>query len=607
MPTPPVVDQEFVVHLFAPLDGPRAQEAYRQVQRVWIACREQLGMTQQIAGLPGSALRPPETVGGPVTDRVLAVQESQAAIRQVVLRRVHDVVNLSVALAQPTPEGRRSPPRRRLTATRSAAVPSQRRLGWTDYAAMWARASQPQTDALLGEAHLFLARTPPGKAGRVAATAELGQALDSLLPYRDDRPQKWWQWGVTTTAGYALWDTGLAADTGAIREIVLVATADQDNELSAWAWSDRTPAVPPFARYLMHAAKLRYEARLLDNWHSVASPSQDVDGLVAELNAVLEPGKPVPASAELLRPLRSRLRAEEARLKLLETDLASLGKTVSIAHRNLAAQPGCGADGPIGLFAADQSLAHWLTGQINSDRDYLQIQLERTRSVRDYVTEELRQVRGRSADPGQAVSSPGRRNSTPAEDPSAVRRVFVVHGRDDALAKSFFDLLYAVGLEPLEWERLVRPMGTAAPYLGDVVMKAPHLAQATLVLLSPDDIVELHPDLRQENDHSYERARSGQARPNVLFELGLAFMAYPKRTILVEIGELRPIADLAGLNKIKFDGSAIAVKKILDRLDFAGCPVNTSGTSWLDPGRFANLATYRRGPGTGGAPGDGGT
>jgi predicted nucleotide-binding protein len=610
MPTPPIVDQEFVVHLFAPLDGPQAQEAYRQVERVWMACREQLGMTQQVEGLPGSKLPPSEALSGPVTGKVLAFQQSKVGVRQAVLRRVHDVLNLSVALAQPTPEGRRSRPRgRRLTAIGSTALPSQGRLGWADYAAMWARASQPQTDALLGEAQLFLARTPPGRSGRVVATAELGQALDFLLPYRDDRPPQWRQWGITTPAGYALWDTGLAAaDTGVVREIVLVAAADQDDELSAWAWSDRTPAMPPFARYLMHAAKLRYEARLLDKWHSTAPPSQDIDGLVAELSAVLEPGKPVPGSAELLSSLRSRLRAEEARLKLLETDLAHLGQTVSIAQGNLAAQPGCGVDErPVGLFAADQSLARWMTGQIKSDRDYLQLQLDRTRSVREYVTEELGQVRGQGAESGQAVTSPGHHNSASGDRPDAVRRVFVVYGRDGALATSFFDLLYAVGLEPLEWERLVRPTGMAAPYLGDVVRKAPHLAQATLVLLSPDDIVELHPDLRQDNDHPYERALSGQARPNVLFELGLAFMAYPEQTIIVEVGLMRPIADLAGLNVIRFDGSAIAVRKVLDRLDLAGCPVNISGTNWLDPGRFANLATYRRGPGTFRATGDGGT
>jgi hypothetical protein len=364
--------------------------------------------------------------------------------------------------------------------------------------------------------------------------------------------------------------------------------------------------VPPFARYLLHAAKLRYEARLFDNWRSTASPSHDTDRLVAELNATLEPGKPSPGGAELLGSLSNRLRTEQARLKLLETDLAQLRQTVSIAQRNLAAQPGCEADDdPTGIFAADQSLARWLTAQIDSDRDYLQIQLDRTRSVREYVTEELGQAPRRSTESGQVVTLPDHRNDIPNDLPDALRRVFVVYGRDGALATSFFDLLYAVGLEPLEWERLVRPMGTVAPYLGEVVRNAPRLAQATLVLLSPDDVVELHPDLHQENDHPYERARSGQARPNVLFELGLAFMAYPERTIIIEVGQMRPIADLAGLNTIKFDGSAVAVKKVIDRLDLAGCPVRTSGaTSWLDPGRFASLATYRRGPGTGGATSD---
>jgi len=59
MPAPRVIDQEFVVHLFAPLDGPQAADAYRQIRRVWVACREQLGLTEPIAGIraPHTAAR----------------------------------------------------------------------------------------------------------------------------------------------------------------------------------------------------------------------------------------------------------------------------------------------------------------------------------------------------------------------------------------------------------------------------------------------------------------------------------------------------------------------------------------------------------------------
>jgi predicted nucleotide-binding protein len=249
------------------------------------------------------------------------------------------------------------------------------------------------------------------------------------------------------------------------------------------------------------------------------------------------------------------------------------------------------------MFATDLSLARYISGQVSSDIGYLQIELNRTKGVRELATEALDQA----YEQGSAIRTQTDRAVSESIQPNIAKRVFVVCGRDGALAESFFDLLYAIGLEPLEWERLVGPTGTTAPSLGEVVRKAPHLAQATLVLLSPDDIVELHPDLRQDNDHPYERALAGQARPNVLFEFGLAFMAYPERTIIVEAGLMRPIADIAGLNVIRFDGSAIAVKKVVDRLKQAGCPADTSGTNWLDLRRFASLSAYHRGPGTGGA------
>jgi Predicted nucleotide-binding protein containing TIR-like domain len=50
--------------------------------------------------------------------------------------------------------------------------------------------------------------------------------------------------------------------------------------------------------------------------------------------------------------------------------------------------------------------------------------------------------------------------------------------------------------------------------------------------------------------------RGVQARPSVLFELGLALKACPDRTVIVEVAHMRPMGDLAGLNVLRFDGSA---------------------------------------------------
>jgi predicted nucleotide-binding protein len=589
MMSPAVVDQEFVAHLFVPLEGPQSARAYQQVRRLWTACRETLEMTESITGLSASVL-PPEFSQLPLQD-VVAAQENPAADRQSVLRRAHDVLNLSVALAQPLPEGLASRPGGRLIRVRSGHGPARRRFNWEDYAQIWSRVDTLDPDVRLGEARLFLARMPPDHGGRVEATAELGEALDSLLPHRADRPRGWWQWGTTTTAGYAVWDTGLA-DTGAIREIVLVAAADQDSQLSAWAWSDGTASIPPFAQYLLHAAKLRYEARLLDSWHNRA-PSTNAGQLVAELSVLLTPEDDHPRKADLLNSLASRLSREELRLANLEAELARLARTVTIAESNLTAIPGCEADRRFeGLFAGDQALAGWLVKQIENDLNYLRIDLDRIARVRRLADEEvLRSQPERHRTRPAATRHPARTDAT--------RRVFLVHGRDGMIADRFKDLLRCVNLQPLEWEELVGASGSTAPYLGQVVASAPHLAQATLVLLSPDDIVELHPDLYQDNDLPYERGRAGQARPNVLFELGLALTAYPERTIVAEVGQMRPIADLGGLNVIHFDGSSQSIKKLLDRLKQAKCPVDDSGTDWLNPERFAGLPTYRRGPAPG--------
>jgi predicted nucleotide-binding protein len=196
--------------------------------------------------------------------------------------------------------------------------------------------------------------------------------------------------------------------------------------------------------------------------------------------------------------------------------------------------------------------------------------------------------------PGGGAGPDSESGAPPGVDAS--RKVFVVHGRDGSLVAGFRDLLRSVGLEPLEWEALVRASGSTAPFLGEVVALAPLLAQATLVLLSPDDVVGLHPGLFLGNDNAAERARSMQARPNVFYELGLAMMACPERTIMVEVGTMRPAGDLAGRNVVRFTGSGQSVKRVLDRLAQAGCPVDLSGTDWMDPGRFGGLAAAGRHP-----------
>ena len=466
---------------------------------------------------------------------------------------------------------------------------------------MWAQVNVGGADVMLGEARLFIARLPPRGANEVEASAELGQSLAPLLPQGEGRLRDWWNWGTTTSGGYALWDTCVTGDTGSLREIVLVAAASRDADVSAWAWSDGTATLPSFARYLLHAAKVRYEARLLDSLQR-EDPQDGVEEALGKLTVALASEAPHLDEAERLRLRLSRLNTEESHLGKLEAEMARLRQTATVVSTNLS-EAAAGEAGRGGLFAADRALARWLLRQLEYDLGYVRIELERTARIRALIVDEVTDVqfaagrdRSDAGDGGQPTSSA--QSSQAVERADVSRRVFVVHGRDELLNGRFFDLLRSVGLEPLEWEALVDASGSTAPYLGQVIARASHLAQATLVLLTPDEISELHPDLYSPGDLPFERARGGQPRPNVYFELGSVLMAFPERTIVVEIGQLRPVADLAGLNVIRFDGSAVAIKKVLDRLSHAGCPVDLSQWEWLDSTRFSDLAAYKRGPGT---------
>jgi len=166
------------------------------------------------------------------------------------------------------------------------------------------------------------------------------------------------------------------------------------------------------------------------------------------------------------------------------------------------------------------------------------------------------------------------------------RNVFVIHGRNLAIRDSVFALLRALDLNPLEWSSIVSKTGKASPYVGEILETGFRLATAVVAVLTPDDVAYLHPDFISQDDPEYEKRPTGQARPNVLFETGMALASHPERTVLIEIGKLRPFSDVAGRHSLKFDGSPKARHALTERLRTAGCELNTAGEDWLSVGDF---------------------
>lgn len=171
--------------------------------------------------------------------------------------------------------------------------------------------------------------------------------------------------------------------------------------------------------------------------------------------------------------------------------------------------------------------------------------------------------------------------------PKSAREVFVVHGRNEQARKAMFEFLRAIGLHPLEWSEAVRATGQPSPYIGEILNAAFSRAHTVVVLLTPDDEAQLREPLRAPNDPPHEVELSGQARPNVLFEAGMAMGRDEDRTVLVELGEMRPFSDIAGRHVIRLDNSSQRRQELAQRLQAAGCPVKLDGTDWHTAGDFA--------------------
>jgi predicted nucleotide-binding protein len=160
------------------------------------------------------------------------------------------------------------------------------------------------------------------------------------------------------------------------------------------------------------------------------------------------------------------------------------------------------------------------------------------------------------------------------------RDVFVVYGRNIAARDAVYRFLRSLDLNPLEWNELVRAVGKGAPYVGDVLDHGFARAQACVVLFTGDEYVSLRRELGGGQDSAL------QPRPNVLFEAGMALAHHPDRTLIVQLGPLRPLSDLTGRHFVQLDDSEASRRAFAERLRTAECSVRMDG-DWRTAGDFA--------------------
>jgi Predicted nucleotide-binding protein containing TIR-like domain len=205
------------------------------------------------------------------------------------------------------------------------------------------------------------------------------------------------------------------------------------------------------------------------------------------------------------------------------------------------------------VYSAVQKTA--VANRVPRDLGALLLAGEHGISYQRYATsEQMAALRGAPIHVTPADPSPPRSTSKagsrPVKKPVVMisnNSIFVVHGRDIQLNTDMFAFLRAVRLNPLEWSQAIKGAKGANPHVDEVIYGAMENVQGVLVMFSPDEEARLKTKFCSSVDKKKGFNKlEGQARPNVIFEAGLALGAHSKKTLLVQVGDVRDISDIAG-------------------------------------------------------------
>lgn len=160
------------------------------------------------------------------------------------------------------------------------------------------------------------------------------------------------------------------------------------------------------------------------------------------------------------------------------------------------------------------------------------------------------------------------------------KKIFVVHGRDLRPVEILASYLQFLHLEIMPWSAAVDLADGTQPHTYDIVKAGIENAAAVIVIFSPDDLARIKDEF--SNDDDPDRTPTGQVRPNVLLEAGMAFALARERTIFLQSANTRAISDIAGFNWIKLNGNWDSRNDLKNRLEKAGADIRKGNFDLMD-------------------------
>ncbi len=313
-----------------------------------------LGMDQEVA--PHWSTELPAVGDMPYSERLTVLAARQEAVpggfHQALAYRLHDTVGVSVLQA-----------------------PNDDAIAWSDLHDYEVGASPGS--GILGTATLYLGLWPDRERSRLHSTspampAAIGRELRGLPPVGQDAD--WSGLWCSPARGLFVWELP-ARDHAAVplsRRLLAIAGESDEDTLDAWLWMS-APGLAPFTRYLLHAAKLRYQhAVLKDALPELRDAIDATNAKCAELTGLLDDD--MVAIDRLLAADRtlSRLQTDQRGLIALVTDVRDMTCTVGIAQDNMAAaldeRHTCAPGGPTDN---DRQSARWMREQLRAEETYL--------------------------------------------------------------------------------------------------------------------------------------------------------------------------------------------------------------------------------------------
>jgi len=326
-------------------------------------------MTQKIPGVVPLDLAP-DSWAPRKTGVIAARRAPGSGVREAILRCEGDVWCLSLMVAPDPSE----------------------QVSWTDLDAVCTDLLGEPPQGVIGVARLYLTHLAP----RERTQAVVSKSLWLLVPADPAAPASWSERGVITYDGLTVWDASAGGDTVRERRLLITAQPEHDQKLSTWSWIGTGPdlPLPPLARYLLNAAKLRHQVGV---WRTGREPLFE---LRRRADAAISSLLPSPARSPSADERRIMLETAAARVKAIDelqtcqlglidglTRLQEMRRTVEIAASNMGhIRPTTRPEGP---FADDLALAEWFAQQLADDALYVDSAVQRASQIGGLVDQIL--------------------------------------------------------------------------------------------------------------------------------------------------------------------------------------------------------------------------